>query len=40
MHFVMSGLIPEISVSLSEAFEFPTLGAINSVLLFLGSVQG
>lgn len=40
MHFVMSGLIPEISVSLSGAFEFHILGAINSVLLSLGSVEG
>lgn len=40
MRFVMSGLIPEISVSLSGTSEFSILGVINSILLSPGSVEG
>lgn len=40
MHFVVTGLIPEISVSLSGTYEFPSLGAIDPILLPPGSVEG
>ena len=40
MHFVVIGLIPEISVSFSRTSEFPSLGAIDRILLPPGSVEG
>lgn len=40
MHFVVIGLKPEISVSLSGTSEFPSLGAIDPMLLPPGSGEG